>query len=422
MEVAVGQTAPRVFTLVRGSAPIEHPYAFAGPLGRPSLVFSWEKYGNFDAFLLSLPPTGTHPVVERRLTVAQSYSFNPQAVTDSRGHVDVLHYESCCAQQNFKIEWNRFDASGRSIAPTKVLGVVQERGVNTLQWGEALGRDGAGDIWGAFTLDSGVGLLHARPDGTLVGPAESLDPVPEQPQSVALALGPSGGYGFWEENNGIGTNLESRHFDATSAGDIERIEYISGQQHNVHAAFFGSQYRVLWQTITPSGAYVFQTNEHRKAAGPDLAERLGLGLGNPWEAAALLFGGALGLGILAAVINVVDAIVLTLLGMLLLRVLRSVAGRWVIVTLLLTGIFFAMFVSPGLPVIFLTTLPGLGFDGAQFVVPAIAGALLFVGLLSQTGLRRIDDIYRLGAMAFVGIFFFGFIEAALFVQQELGYI
>jgi hypothetical protein len=108
--------------------------------------------------------------------------------------------------------------------------------------------------------------------------------------------------------------------------------------------------------------------------------------------------------------------------MLLLRVLRSVAGRWVIVTLLLTGIFFAMFVSPGLPVIFLTTLPGLGFDGAQFVVPAIAGALLFVGLLSQTGLRRIDDIYRLGAMAFVGIFFFGFIEAALFVQQELGYI
>jgi hypothetical protein len=414
--------APRTFVLVRSKAPIEHPFAFVGPGGRPGLVFSWQKYGNYDVFLL-LINHGTKPtLVERRLTRAQFYSFYPQAITDARGDVDLLHLESCCSQQQFRVEWDRFTASGQKVAPTSVLTSIQERGANTLQRGEAIGKDGSGQIWAASTIDSGAILVHANADGVPVETQPALDPFPEQPGSIALALGAHGGYAIWEHDNGLGTDLESRHFDESGMSGVERIEYLPGQQHNAHAGYVGNRYRVVWESITPSGGYAFETIQHRKAAGPDLAERLGLGLGDPWSAAGLLFGGALGLGVMGTAINLIDALILAAIGVLLVRFLGGVAWRWLIVTALLTGALYALFVSPGLPVLFLTTITALGFGATQFVLAATGGALVFVGLVGQTALRRMDDIYRMAAMAFLGIFFFAFIEAALFVQQELGYI
>jgi hypothetical protein len=125
---------------------------------------------------------------------------------------------------------------------------------------------------------------------------------------------------------------------------------------------------------------------------------------------------------MGAAVNLIDALVLTALGLLLLRALRTFTWRWLLVIALLTAVLYALFVRPGLPILFLTTLPNLGFGAAQFVLAAIGGALLFIGVIGQTGLRRLDDIYRLAIMVFLGLFFFAFIEGALFVQQELGYI
>ena len=53
---------------------------------------------------------------------------------------------------------------------------------------------------------------------------------------------------------------------------------------------------------------------------------------------------------------------------------------------------------------------------------AAAGALGFVTWVGGVGLRRIDDLYRAGIMAYLGVYFFAFLEAAVFIQQRLGYI
>jgi hypothetical protein len=50
---------------------------------------------------------------------------------------------------------------------------------------------------------------------------------------------------------------------------------------------------------------------------------------------------------------------------------------------------------------------------------AVLGFVIFVG---EVPLRRIDDAYRAGLMAFFGMYFFAFVEAVVFIQQRLGYI
>jgi hypothetical protein len=88
----------------------------------------------------------------------------------------------------------------------------------------------------------------------------------------------------------------------------------------------------------------------------------------------------------------------------------------------LAAILFGVFVSPGAPILFLDTMPANGLAVLPFGFMALGAVLGFVTFVGEVPLRRIDDAYRAGLMAFVGVYFFAFVEAVVFIQQRLGYI
>jgi uncharacterized membrane protein YhaH (DUF805 family) len=51
-----------------------------------------------------------------------------------------------------------------------------------------------------------------------------------------------------------------------------------------------------------------------------------------------------------------------------------------------------------------------------------ACALALMLWTSSLALKRLDDMYRAGLMAVVGIYFFAYLESVVFVQQRLGFI
>lgn len=417
------QHSRRVFTILSGTVPIEHPYLFAGPHGQVDIVFSWQRYGNFDVFLLALPRGGTHPTVLRRLTASRYYSFYPRAITDAAGDIDLVHLESCCRQETWNIQYNRYDADGHSLQPTKLLYAISypSQIPDTAQWGLDLTKDGRGNIWGAFTGLSGIWLFGADRWGQLTRAPTPIDVEEGAPLSVSLAGAAAGGYLLWAEPYGLGEYVSMRPFDGTArGGTAERIEYLSGYQTDPHAAYNGGKLRVVWQTVEPSRNAVFESSLYRKAAAPTLAQRLGLGLGDPWEEAGVLAAGTICLATVAATFNILIVLALTLAGLGLLYLLGKRRGRWLLFTAYLSLALFATFVTPGVPTLFLTPITDLGFAAIPFGLVATGGSLMLVSFVGQTALRRTDDIYRAGIMAFLGVYFFAFLESAVFVQQHLG--
>jgi hypothetical protein len=179
---------------------------------------------------------------------------------------------------------------------------------------------------------------------------------------------------------------------------------------------------IMWQLVSRDISSTFETASYRRSGAPTLAQRLGLGYGNPWEAAALLVFGALGLATLTTTVNIFWVIGLAVLGLLTIRLLRWLPSRWWVYACLLACVLFLVFVSPGGPTLFLVTMQGAGLATVPFGLLAFGGALAFVSWAGAVPLRRVDDVYRAGAMAFLGVFFFAFIEGVVFVQQQLGTI
>jgi hypothetical protein len=109
-------------------------------------------------------------------------------------------------------------------------------------------------------------------------------------------------------------------------------------------------------------------------------------------------------------------------GIVTIRLLRWLPSKWAVYACLLTCLLFLVFVSPGAPILFLSTMPASGLAVIPFGLMAFGAELAFVAFMGTVPLRRIDDAYRAGLMAFVGVYFFAFVEAVVFIQQQLGYI
>lgn len=416
---------PGVRTVITGAAPMEHPYLFRGPRGAIDAVFSWQRFGNFDVYLLSLDPGTGRVRLVRRLTESRVYAFYPRATTDQDGDIEVLYLDRCCQQLTWNIEYGRYDALGRPDGPATRIDSLQYTGQapDLPQWGEDLQRGPDGRIWGAYTGLTGIMMFEANRAGRIVRRPVQVDGLPSAPQSASIAAGQDGGYLFWEGSNEIGTFIQSRSFDRNLVpGAYERVEYTSGTHNDPHAAMVAGAPQVIWQTITPDLSSVFESSRHRASVAPDLVQRLGLGLGNPWEEVALLLGGAIALATVCTSVNILIVVLLAVAGALVMRLLRRLPGRWALYGLLLTLALYATFVSPGVPTFFLVPIPSLGLHALPFGAVAAVGALTVVTWVGYTALRRLDDIYRAVAMSFLGVYFFAFLETALLIQKQLGYV
>jgi hypothetical protein len=414
---------PRSATLLRTARPIEHPYLFAGPHGSIGLVFSWQHTGNFDVYLTSLRPGVPRLGRLHHLTTARYYSFYPRAVTDSAGTIVLLHLESCCNQSGWNVEYARYRPDGRPASPTINLYSIRFPGAapDASQWSMDLVRDHAGDIYGAFGLDEGAALFKARPDGTIIGAPVLADTDGQWPPSLSLAAQSTGGELFWEQPYSLGYFLESRPFSSSlSLGKTERLEYLAGTQSNPHAAVVDGTPQVIWER-TQQGSAGFQGALYHPRGVPNLAARLGLGLGNPWEEAAIVVVGAVSLATIASTVNILIIFGLTLLGWSLIYLLRKLPGRWVVYACFLTLGLYLTLVVPGGPTLFLTPIPTLGLAAMPFGLIAASGSLFFMTWSAYTALRRLDDMYRAAIMAFLGLYFFAFLEASVFIEQHLGF-
>ncbi len=428
LDAAILQPAAdrRIVRIAGGRAPIEHPYLFAAPNGAVGLVFSWQQRGNFDLYMTTLTPGLRRIGAIHRLTTSEFYSFYPRAVTDAAGGIDIMHLESCCQQQGWNVVFQRFDSAGHALSPVRLLDAIRFNGFapDVNQWGADLRATSNGTVWGAFGGLNGALIFAADSHGHIVRKPVTVDSQGASPESIAIAASNAGGYVFWEQPYDLGSYLESRSFDPRLRfGTPERVEYLSGHQTNPHAALIDGTPTVVWQSWNETNNAVFDISGHRAAQGPDLAQRLGFGLGNPWEDAVVLSIGSMILAVLATVINLLAVVVLALIGLLVVRWTQKVPGRWLIYSCFLTAVIYAVFVTPGGgPTLFLTPIPTLGLAAVPFGLLAVLGSMFFVIWMGQTALKRIDDIYRAAIMAFLGIYFIAFLEAAVFIQQRLGYI
>ncbi|GAC1444131.1 MAG: hypothetical protein NVSMB52_03130 [Chloroflexota bacterium] len=416
----------RVYTLAFGSAPIEHPFLFRSPEGGIDVVFSWQRDGNYDIYLGSIPISKSEGWSVRRLTRAQYYDFYPRAAVDGAGNIGLLYLQSCCKQEQWNVVYATFDSAGRPLQQTRVLTKLLGFGVNRQippQWGEDLQRDSRGALWGAFAADGGVWVFRTGIGGRVSITPRNLDDLPGLTPAVSLSLNAHGGILFWEQPHDLGTYIESRRFDVklTPMGESERVAYESGSQSYPHATM-GSSPHVLWHTVSRALVSRFETSIYRSDVRPNIAQRLGLGLGDPWEEAAVLIVATLSVATLVTTTNLLLVIAMAVCGMITMRLFRKVPGRWNIYGAILTFALFVTFVKPGAPVLFLSTIPAMGLAVMPFGVLATLGALTFVTWSGYGALRRIDDVYRAGIMAFLGVYFFAFLETIVFVQQRLGYI
>jgi hypothetical protein len=157
----------RVFRLVGGAAPLEHPYVFSGPSDLVDIVFSWQRYGNFDLFFGSMRLGHTHFSVLRRLTHAEFYSFFPRAVSGRSGTIYLLHFESCCQPQLLNVVYDRLNRAGQTLGPSHVLyQITSFAGTQSVPLiGADMIRDSQGNIWGAFAGDGGAYVFEVTSQG-----------------------------------------------------------------------------------------------------------------------------------------------------------------------------------------------------------------------------------------------------------------
>ncbi|MDQ2745025.1 MAG: hypothetical protein M3Z66_22400, partial [Chloroflexota bacterium] len=166
----------------------------------------------------------------------------------------------------------------------------------------------------------------------------------------------------------------------------------------------------------------FQTSVSVRRVVPSLAQRFGLGLANPWGTLGVLLIVAIGVAAITTMGNILTIFGYGLAGFVLLRVIPRSPVRWTIFALVLAAGLFLTFVSPGGPILFLGTMPSMGFPIAPFGLIAATAVLLLALWVGDIALRHVEDLYRVGALVALGVYFFAYVEAIVFVQQRLGYI
>jgi hypothetical protein len=416
--------APHVVRLLEGDQPIEHPYLFAGPDHRLDLIFSWQLHGNFDTYLVPLSRTlhMVHPPV--RLTHARFYRFYPRAVTDPSGGIDVLSLDECCDENAWKVMLDRYSARGAPLQPAREL--FEVGGLGTFvpeQWGEDLRLDGRGHVWGAFVGEGGGWVFELNRSGGFVLRPRLVETDSSLSGTLSLAVTPSDGYAFWESTAEVTTYIASQKFSLQGRpiGAPERVVYEAGPDANPHAASSGGQVSLVWEH--GGSQYYLESASYHAAQPANVAERLGLALGNPWEEAAILVVGSFGIATLTTAVNILVILVLAAASILMLRLLRRVPLRWPIYGVVLVLGLYALFVTPGwAPVLFLSTLPAMGFSAVPFGLLAAGATLVTVEWMGTYALRRFEDPYRAALMTVLGVYCCAFLEALVFVQQRLGVI
>jgi hypothetical protein len=417
-------SSSHVYQLLSSTAPLEHPYLVRGLNGATAVLFSWQLHGNYDIFLSSLGP-GPLYLAPRRITTAAYYSFYPRATADAHGVIHMLHLESCCSQKTWRVVYDRYDHRGNHLGNTKLLSTLESLPNGApAQWPEDLAVDRAGHVWGAYAADAGVYLFEATSKGRLLRAPFQVDAEDGRPNSLSLVLGRSVGYLAWEQTYDLGTYINTRRFEIKTGAlsATERAVYASGSQLQPHAFVAGDTGTIMWEWTDQGQKSTFQTASYRSAGTPTLAQRIGLGLGNPWEEVALLLLGSFGFATITTTINILWVLSLTLVGIFTVRFLRWLPSRWLVYACILTCLLFLVFVSPGAPILFLDTMPATGLAVIPFGLMAFGAVLAFVTFMGAVPLRHIDDAYRAGLMAFLGVYFFAFVEAVVFIQQRLGYI
>jgi hypothetical protein len=419
--------APHIFRLLGGVQPIEHPYLFRGYRNTFNVVFSWQRYDNFDLFLASLPALASHPTLLRRLTHAQYYSFYPRAISDRAGNIDVLHLESCCRQEVWNLVLDRLNRYGMRRMPSRILyrdySYPQSRGLPS-QWGEDFDLDPSGNVWGAFSGGSGAQVFELDRAGRMAIPPTSVDLTGSEPPSLSLVVNGRIGDLLWQQPFDLGSYIDSQQFDThlRLLGGPERASYEAAADVNPVAFLTRDSPIVVWQANQSDGTATFEVTHRENSVQPSLAQRLGLGLGNPWEDLAVLLVTSVGIAAIATTINILIVFGLALLGFFAVRLMGRVPGKWALYSLLLGLALYLTFVSPGGPTIILTPMPSMGLRALPFGLLAAAAAAACITWIGVVALRRFEDIYRAGLMALAGVYFFAFVEAIVFIQQRLGYI
>jgi hypothetical protein len=336
----------------------------------------------------------------------------------------MLHLESCCGQKTWHVMYDRYDRRGHHLTSETLSTLESLSNGPPAQWPEELAADRSGHIWGAYGVDDGADLFEASPQGGLLRPPFPIDELGGRPNSLSLALSSSVGYLAWQQPYDLGSYIDTRRFSLASGtvGPTERAAYAAGSETAPHVFAGTGPVTITWELTDQARTSTLQASSYRSAVTPTLAQRIGLGLGNPWEEVAVLVLGSLGFATLTTTVNILWVLALTLIGILTVRFLRWLPSKWVVYACLLTCVLFLVFVSPGAPVLFLGTMPDSGLAITPFGVMAFGADLAFVTFMGTVPLRRIDDAYRAGLMAFVGVYFFAFVEAVVFIQQQLGYI
>src|SRR5579875_1976727 len=134
---------PKLVKVVTGPQPLEHPYLFIGPRGRIDLVFSWQRYDNFDIYLTSLRGGSLQHSALLRLTHAPIYAFDPRAATTADGDIQLLYLDMCCGGRVWNVMQNVYNPSGRRVGRSRLLVAVPQAGSGSNtpdQWGIDLQR------------------------------------------------------------------------------------------------------------------------------------------------------------------------------------------------------------------------------------------------------------------------------------------
>lgn len=414
--------APLYRTLAAGPWPLEHPRAFT--VGTSvGLVFSWQR-GGYNVYLSRISPRGT-VMRPRSLTHTSTYAFNPHAVIDATGAIQLVYMQLCCTGTAMDLVSARFTQSGRPLGTalhldriTSVVGAGQ--GGTPDRWGLDLKRDGARTI-AAWSDDSGIAGVVFR-GGNIAVPAHVVVPGIFT-SALTLVLGGGGRELVWQQPFELGANLSTVQLDARALpiGQLDRVTFEAASDQAPVAVPLAGRPGVLWQALptnTNLTTVEYSRFSPRPLPAPSVWARLGLGLNNPLGSFALLVVGGVAIGILIAAANVILIMALVALYLL---VFRTVQGRWkwYAYAAAITAVFFGLFVAwgaPSPPVLFLTAL------SQSSSVLALLGLLLFVGWFGRMGLRRTEDVYRAGAMAAAAFFFLGFLQALILMQGQIARI
>lgn len=412
---------PRYRTLARGPWPLEQPHAFRAG-SRVDVVFSWQR-PVFDVYLAGVTADGAvmSPV---RLTHAVSYAFYPHAVEDG-GAIQLLYLDQCCGGDGYDLVASRYTLDGRRQGRAQRLDRILSlssgnggQGSSPNSWGLDV-QHSAGDTWVAWSSDQGIAVARLH-GGRLM--TRNLVMAVAPPSLLALAVAGKEREVIWPQPSDLGTNLSTVQLDAAglSVSAPDRVSFEPASDDVPRPIVAQGRPAVLWQASPNTSVTRLEVSHFTPATigPPNLWTRFGLGLANPLGNIVLLILGGAAFGLLIAAVNVLLVLALAVVYIL---AFRLVSPRWrpVLFAALLAVALFIILVAlhaPFPPVLILSQLsPRLG--GV-----AVAGMALFVYLISRSLLRRFDETYRAGVMAFLALYFLAFLQALTVIQGQLGRI